>query len=334
MQRSTLITRKAPLAGAMGLLVWAVACGGTDNPETAARWESGSVGPLAAEIPAGEFRNRRERLLAALPDGITLLHARPAPKTETEWGFVQDPSFYYFTGIGDLTGAVVALDGPASQVVLFLPPAPESFGFPVPGLVPPANDDTARELGMDAVHPWDHLAVWVDDRLAAGVAAIYVDEARRPEPPGVPSSFSATSGALSLWASALEERFPSATFRSAKEAIHDLRWRKSPAEAAILRANAANTAVALAEVARAVQPGMRQRQAEAVVVASCIEGGGEGPSFWPWVMSGPNAQLDGLVQAFFRYSQLDRVMREGEVIRVDIGCAGQGYGADVGRTLP
>ncbi len=334
MPKPALVTRRVALAGGVGLLLWTIGCEGTGNPGPASGEDSGAAPPAAAQIPAAEFASRRERLRAALPDGITLLHARPAPKTEAEWGFVQDPSFYYFTGVGDLTGAILALDGPASQAILFLPPAPESFGFPVPGLVPAANDDTARGLGMDAVHPWEHFGAWVDERLAAEGAVVYVDEARRPEPPGVPPGFSATTGALSLWASALEERFPGAAFRSAKEAIHGLRWRKSPAEAAVLRANAANTAAALADVARVIEPGMRQRQAEAVVVGSCIEGGGEGPSFWPWIMSGPNARLDRLVQAFFRYSQLDRVMREGEVIRVDIGCAGFGYGADVGRTLP
>ena len=65
-----------------------------------------------------------------------------------------------------------------------------------------------------------------------------------------------------------------------------------------------------------------------------MRGGGQGPSFWPWTMSGPNAHTGQLVRAFFRYDHLDRVMGAGELVRVDIGCAGGHYGADVGRTLP
>ena len=281
-----------------------------------------------------EYAERRSRLMAALPDGVVLLHARPSPKSDTEWGYVQDPSFYYFTGLSDVTGAILALDGPGSRALLFLPPPPESFGFPVTGLVPPAGSETAAEFGVDDAQSWDRFGSWVRQRLAEGVTTLYVDEPRRTEPTGVPPDFDATAGHLALWADALGTQFPQARVESAKEAIHALRSRKSPREAEILEANALLTAAALWAVAEAVEPGMRQRTAESVVVSACIAGGGQGPSFWPWIMSGPNAQLDNLVQAFFRYEQLDRQMEEGEVIRVDIGCAANGYGADVGRTLP
>ena len=70
------------------------------------------------------------------------------------------------------------------------------------------------------------------------------------------------------------------------------------------------------------------------MIATCLQAGGEGPSFWPWTMSGPNAHVGELVSAFFRYDQGNRVAESDEVVRVDIGCAGGLYGADVGRTLP
>ena len=321
----------------MGLviaLLIAPACAGPDG-----RWldpspevEGGIVVPLT--VSAREYGQRRDRLMAALPDGIVLLHARPNPKSDAEWGFVQDPSFFYFTGLTDLTGAILALDGPREEAVLFLPPAPESFGFPVPGLVPPVGDYTAMELGLNGARPWEEFVPWLEDRMAEQATPLYLDGPRRPEPSGVPEGLAPTAGPLALWSDAVAERFPDASLRSAKQAIHALRSRKSEQEVEILRANARLTAAALFSVARSIEPGMRQRKAESVVVDGCIAGGGQGPSFWPWIMSGPNAQLDNLVQAFFRYEQLDREMEDGEVIRVDIGCAANGYGGDVGRTLP
>ena len=158
-----------------------------------------------------------------------------------------------------------------------------------------------------------------------------------PDAPSPPASLRAWPRLRDLWRCGpmrWRNAFPDASIRSAKQAIHALRSRKSEREVEILRANARLTAAALVSVARSIEPGMRQRQAESVVVDGCIAGGGQGPSFWPWIMSGPNAQLDNLVQAFFRYEQLDREMEDGEVIRVDIGCAANGYGGDVGRTLP
>ncbi|NNF04504.1 MAG: aminopeptidase P family protein, partial [Rhodothermales bacterium] len=74
--------------------------------------------------------------------------------------------------------------------------------------------------------------------------------------------------------------------------------------------------------------------AEAAVVAGCLEAGANGPSFWPWMQSGPNAHLARLVNSFHVYDNLNRVMQAGELLRADIGCMGHGYGGDVGRTLP
>ena len=304
-------------------------------PDTAPPDNAGSTGTQAApEIDPLEYATRRENILSALPNGILLLHARGAPKEMEQWGFVQDPSFFYFTGLSDLPGAILALDGPRGEARLFVPPPPMSFGFAVEGVVPEPGPAVASELGLDAVVSWDTFAEWVEGRLGEGVGRLYVDEPRRPEARGVPDGFSAVSGPFGLWQAALERRFPRASIDGANQAILTLRWKKSPAEIEVLRANAEMTASALQALARQLRPGLRQREAESTVVATCLAQGGQGPSFWPWVMSGPNARIGGLVSAFFRYEQLDREMLAGELVRVDIGCAGGFFGADVGRTLP
>ena len=292
------------------------------------------AGLSSQEVAAQEYAQRRARILEEVPDGILLLHARPEAKTMEQWGFVQDPSFLYFSGLRDLPGAILALDGPGQAAHLFVPPPPMSFGLPVPGLVPSPGSEAAHEYGVDSVRSWDDFETWVDGRIARGVRVLYVDQPRRPEPPGVPAGLARVTGHLALWKSSLEGRFPTADVRSAKGRIQELRWKKSSTEVAILGRNAAITASALLAVARHLEPGTTQREAEGIVVATCLSEGAEGPSFWPWTMTGPNAHIDRLVGAFYRYSQSNRVMDAGELVRVDIGCAGGLYGADVGRTLP
>jgi len=44
-----------------------------------------------------------------------------------QWAFVQDGSFFYFSGLANLPEAVLALDAPAHRVTLFVPQAPLSF---------------------------------------------------------------------------------------------------------------------------------------------------------------------------------------------------------------
>ena len=81
-------------------------------------------------------------------------------------------------------------------------------------------------------------------------------------------------------------------------------------------------------------PGRHQRDVEGAVVEACTRDAGDGPSFWPWAMSGPNAAFPLPFTAFVDMHNLDRVMRAGEVARFDIGCQVDHYMGDVGRTVP
>ena len=285
------------------------------------------------DIPMREYGARRAAALEAFADGILVLHARPAAKTMEQWGFIQDPTFQYFSGLTEVPGAILALDGPEGTSHLFLPPAPQSFGRAAEGLVPEPGPETASRYDFDSARPWTDFVDWLEGRVQTG-ATIYVDGARRPEATGAPNDLPPLAGDRTLWRSAIATSFPSARVASAKTEIMRMKSVKSNAEVAVLERNARMTVVALLAVAERLQPGVRQRETEATMVATCLDVGGQGPSFWPWTMSGPNAHMGRLVGAFFRYDQGDRIARAGELVRVDVGCAGGGYGADVGRTLP
>jgi len=288
----------------------------------------------APEIPAADYAERRQQVLEQIPDGILIVHARPVEKTMEQWGFVQDPSFYYLTGLGEIPGAIIALDGDAGESHLFLPPAPQSFGMAVQGLVPGPGPATAEALGFDEAHDWIDFPAWFGRRAASGTRTVYVDEARRPEATGLPSGMPPVAGDRTLWHRAITATFPTARLESAKSILMEMKAVKSPAEVRILERNARMTVESLKAVAARLSPGVRQRDTEAAMVAACVQAGGQGPSFWPWTMSGPNAHTSQLAGAFFRYDQGDRTAEAGELVRVDIGCAGGFYGADVGRTLP
>jgi Xaa-Pro aminopeptidase len=301
-------------------------------------WEAPNAagGHYVADVPgisAEEYAARRATALKTLSDGVLVLHARSGGKELEQWGFIQDPTFQYFSGIMEVPGAVLALDGLDGTSHLFLPPAPTSFGWTVEGLIPEPGSETASRYGIESAQPWADFVPWLRGRVRAG-ATIYVDAARRPEARGAPLDLPPVAGARTLWASALATTFPSARIESAQTAIVEMKAVKSDAEVAILERNARMTVASLLSVAARLEPGVRQRQTEGAMVATCLEIGGQGPSFWPWTMSGPNAHVEQLIESDFHYDQFDRIAQPGELVRVDLGCAGGGYGADVGRTLP
>src|SRR5262249_37012746 len=122
--------------------------------------------------------------------------------------------------------------------------------------------------------------------------------------------------------------------KSASAEIGELRSIKSSAEIDALRNVGKASAQALLAALREMKPGLPQRKVEAAVVSECIAQGGEGPSFWPWIMTGPNSAFPAPFESFADYRHLNRTMQAGEVARVDIGCEVDHYQGDVGRTAP
>jgi Xaa-Pro aminopeptidase len=293
-----------------------------------------SVVLSAREIAPDEYAARRAKALARVSDGLLLIHARSLAKAEDQPAFLQDSTFLYFTGLINQPGAVLVLDGPRTQARLYVPPAPRSFGSTVEGVSLEPGMPAARDAGVHSVEHWDALLPYLKQRLAQGVSRLYVDESRHAESPGVPEPFWPVAGERALWRRSLEHALPEARIESAKQLIQELKWVKSPAEIDLLRQTARITGRALLAGLRSLQPGRTQRHAEAAVVAACLDNGAEGPSFWPWLMSGPNAHVPRLLGSFFDYHHHNRTMHAGELVRVDIGCTAGSYGADVGRTAP
>lgn len=293
----------------------------------------------AVVIPVPEFQARRRDMMRRVPRGLLLLHARSALKTEDQSGFRQDASFYYFTGLESAMSAILVIDGAARESWLFVPSKLGGLADSMerPFIKPGTGAET--ELKIEHIVPWEEFASYVDRRLAAAPwLTLYTDDGgfsnlwlgHESNPQGI----GAVENPFRLWRRALGERWPKATFRSASQMIMEMRRIKSEAEIEVMRRVARVSASALKAGLVALRPERSQREVEAEVVGECIRAGGEGPSFWPWAMSGPNSAFPAPFSSFADYRHLNRLMRSGEVVRLDVGCAVDHYEGDVGRTAP
>jgi Xaa-Pro aminopeptidase len=293
------------------------------------------LAPAAREVPASEFGQRRAAALKRVPDGLLLIPARAFRfHSDQDYlaGFQQAPNFYYFTGLASAAGAVLLLDGAAHQTWLFVPARLPGLAGHLQRLRVEPGEASATALFVEHVTPRSELAGFLRRRLAER-PGLYLYTA---EPAG--------SGALTLdaaldepeaaWEYALAALWPAAQRRSAAALIAELRAVKSDAELAALRRVGQASAEALRAGLRALHAGRSQRQAEAAVVAGCLAAGAEGPSFWPWVMAGVNSGFPAPMESLADYRHLNRIMKAGEVARVDVGCDVDHYKGDVGRTAP
>jgi Xaa-Pro aminopeptidase len=231
---------------------------------------------------------------------------------------------------------VLALDARRREASLFVPEAGQLPGFAAIMRAPYAyvapGEETARRLGVDRVVPLSALAPFLDRRLAEDSTLVLRGPFGRDTAARAAAAL-AGQDRDALWEQALRARWPRARLGPAPNA-NRLRDVKEAGEVEALRRVARSSAAALLAGLGGLAPGRRQRAVEVAVVAACVGAGADGPSFWPWVMTGPNAAVEAALNGLADFRGLDRVMRAGELARVDVGCVGEHYAGDVGRTAP
>ena len=110
------------------------------------------------------------------------------------------------------------------------------------------------------------------------------------------------------------------------EKISAFRAVKEDWELALMRKAQDITDAAFTEVLTKIKPGMTELQLQAELIYCLYKNGGQGLSFDPIVVSGPNTSLPHGVAG-------DRVIREGDFITMDFGVLYQGYCSDMTRTV-
>lgn len=267
---------------------------------------------------------RRAALLKSLGARVAIVPSQDAFKSDDQLPFKQSTDFYYFTGMGDLVGAVLALDGVDGSSVLFMPAVSPVLSRPRLAL----GTAGAQAAQVTAVVSVDSLEGWLKARTSRAQILVSPNDRRGAVRLPVPMA-----GGVVRWAHYLRTLGYAGDVASATPFTRVLRQIKEPAEVETLTRVAKLTGEAMLEGMRALGPGVPQRVVEGEVVEACIAGGGM-HSFWPWAMSGPRGVFTDLFNSFVDYDAHNRTMRRGELVRVDVGCALDQYMGDVGRTAP
>jgi Xaa-Pro aminopeptidase len=115
--------------------------------------------------------------------------------------------------------------------------------------------------------------------------------------------------------------------RPLRALTHRLRWRKSPAEQALMRKSAGIAAAAMVECMRASRPGVQEGELSSIFDRSCRAAGAQRMAYPPVVAGGADA-------CTIHYSRNDKSIPGGAAVLLDGGCELYGYCSDVTRTWP
>src|SRR3954467_4453928 len=109
------------------------------------------VSAFAFAANISELKGRRQRAANNFSHGILLIHAKPALDAAAD-GFRQDPIFYYFTGLENTAGAILAIDGRSHESWLFLPTQPLYSQSSPPEGIP--GSEAIKRSGTEHVVDW------------------------------------------------------------------------------------------------------------------------------------------------------------------------------------
>lgn len=286
---------------------------------------------VAQAVDSAELRARLERAEDAFADGVVLLHATSA-LTSSGDGFRQSPLFYYFTGLENTEGAILAIDGKSRQSLLFLPTKP---AFASIGMSPEAQpgQEAAQRLAINHVVDWSELSNFLAQQSAQSARVYYAPEdftyAELPQDFLHPKALDAPG-----WLQIILKRYPGLDPHEAAAKIDALLTVQSEEEVAALRLAGKASVIAWTAGLRTIRPIESQRNVEATVEKACWNAGAHGPSFWPWAMSGESGVLPKPFLSLVRYDHLNQMMKPGDLVRLDVGCESSHYLGDFGRTVP
>jgi Xaa-Pro aminopeptidase len=268
-----------------------------------------------------EFKERRERVLAAIHPGVLVIPAAPLAirNNDVEHEYRQDSDLFYLTGFDEPESVLVlnsTSDQPFTLFVRARDPEREVWDGARAGV-----EGAVSEFGANVAFPIGELAAKLPDVIQNNERVFYRLGKNRGFDDTLLTALDRVRGRARLGITCPTSIVDSATV------VHESRLKKSKLEIAAMQRAIDITRDAHVEAMARCAPGMYEYEVEAILRGVFRRFGSERPAYAPIVGSGPNATV-------LHYHKNDRRMQEGDLLLIDAGCEFDYYAADVTRTFP
>jgi len=276
--------------------------------------------------PNDAYRSRRERLGQRLNGGVAVLFAAVEAEGQNSiYGFRQDDTFYYLTGLLD-PGAALVIAGPAEasgsqparpyEEILLLPAHNRSQEKWTGPKLAADDANVAETTGFGRAAVLDRMRDELVRILPQPAATVFMDQ----------GGDSASNAGMQWLRRA--NAFPNyVMYRDVNALVSDLRTVKDAGEIELVRKATDASVEAHKAAMRSARPGMTENELAAIMKYEFERRGCEKPAYAPVVGSGLNSTV-------LHYSQSSGTLRDGDVVVLDVGGEYSGYATDITRTLP
>ena len=264
---------------------------------------------------------RRQRLFAALGDGVAILPTAPETirNRDAHHAYRFDSYFWYLTAFPEPESVLVMVGGKRPKAILFCREKNEEREIWDGYRYGPKA--AAETFGFDAAYPIAKLDQMLPKLIADRPALWHTlghDE-------GWDKRIGAALNAVRAQARA-GKRAPH-SLRDLRAELDAMRLIKDEQEMTILRRAADIASAGHARAMRACRPGMAEYELEAELTYEFRKSGAEAHAYTPIVAGGANACV-------LHYVDNNRPLPADGLVLIDAGCEVSGYAADITRTFP
>ena len=279
-------------------------------------------------IPATEFKNRRERLLEALPDRSAVLMFGGVPKVSSadeDMHFEINRNFYYLTGISQEDSALLMVksQGEIREWLFVLPfDRKKERWYGKRLTIEEAQNKSGAEnvLLNPSLQSKIETVLDEDKREYGELKTLYLDLDREIK--------IADEESTRTYKKKLSEKYPGLKIEDVYPFVTKLRLIKSNREIAELRSAISSTKIGLMAVWNKLSPGVREYElADEFLRAINDDNGYQGLSF-------PTIMASGMHGTCLHYPTPLDIVHDGDLVLMDLGARHGFYCADVTRTLP
>jgi Xaa-Pro aminopeptidase len=262
-----------------------------------------------------EFMRQMDQKSVAIIPG-----AREATRSnDTQYRFRQDSDFYYLTGFEEPEAIAVIAPGRSEKYTLFVRPRDPEQEIWVGRRA--GVEGAKSDFGADQSFPIAEFDEKLQDMLD-GAEKLYYRL-------GVHSDLDNKIIRQISEMRAINRKpiHPPRTIIDPATIVHEMRVLKSAGEIELMQKAADIAAEAHVEAMKAVRPGMKEYEVEAMIEQVFRRHGAAAPAYTSIVGAGANATI-------LHYINNDGELRDGDLLLVDAGAEYKGYASDITRTFP